>query len=372
MGALRVLLAVSVLIGHTGPLFGVTLLPPHLAVGAFFVVSGFYMSVVLSGKYRGRRGALVFYASRAARLYPLFIACVALTAATYGYLHAAGLYSAPWFAEWRTLDPAAAVLLAVPNVLIIGSDLPFMIYSVPGHGWDWGLMTPPEDLRAIGATRASRFVLIGPAWSLGVELWYYLVAPVLARLSTRWLAAVAAISFGLWGAMERALPWSSYFFFPALLWLFVAGMLAHRFSLTRLFARTASLGTCRGVSVALFAALCLRQFAPGFRNYDWSVYVPLIAALPYLFAYTRSDRTDRRLGNLSYPVYLSHAAIIALVGGLAGPGRTGLVLAATLAVSGAAVVWLEAPLERRRQRWLERRLDARPPSLLPAGGAGLT
>ena len=51
VGKLRLILAMSVVIVHTSPLFGLTLVGGRGAVECFFVISGFYMSLVMRTKY---------------------------------------------------------------------------------------------------------------------------------------------------------------------------------------------------------------------------------------------------------------------------------------------------------------------------------
>ena len=46
-------LAVSVIVSHTEPILGLNMMPGYEAVRLFFIISGFYMSLVLSGKYKG-------------------------------------------------------------------------------------------------------------------------------------------------------------------------------------------------------------------------------------------------------------------------------------------------------------------------------
>lgn len=51
MGIIRLLLAAAVVLGHSSPIFGQTLGGGVLAVNCFFVISGFYMAMVLQKKY---------------------------------------------------------------------------------------------------------------------------------------------------------------------------------------------------------------------------------------------------------------------------------------------------------------------------------
>src|SRR4029079_11666669 len=74
LGLIRVLLAMAVLFGHLPILENVHIMGAALAVQAFFIVSGFYMALVLSGKYSGQ--TRLFYSNRLLRLMPTyFVMC---------------------------------------------------------------------------------------------------------------------------------------------------------------------------------------------------------------------------------------------------------------------------------------------------------
>src|SRR5262245_14387299 len=60
MGLVRVALAMAVLLGHL-PVASFKFMGGGLAVQSFFIVSGFYMALVLSGKYRD---VGLFYSNR--------------------------------------------------------------------------------------------------------------------------------------------------------------------------------------------------------------------------------------------------------------------------------------------------------------------
>ena len=90
LGLLRFLLALSVLVGHVHGLPGLMLngQTPYLlrgdaAVQSFYVISGFYMALVLDRVYaNSARNPLSFWLSRYLRLAPLYILISDLTAAT--------------------------------------------------------------------------------------------------------------------------------------------------------------------------------------------------------------------------------------------------------------------------------------------------
>jgi len=72
MGILRFLLAISVAVDHFGGAFGLHFGPGSVEVEAFFIISGFYMYLVLHTKYY-RAGLSIFYSARYLRLLPSYL-----------------------------------------------------------------------------------------------------------------------------------------------------------------------------------------------------------------------------------------------------------------------------------------------------------
>lgn len=85
----------------------------------------------------------------------------------------------------------------------------------------------------------------------------------------------------------------------------------------------------------------------------WLFYVLVAVCTPALFALTRRWRFDNILGQLSYPVYLSHILVIDTVARLPLPPALdrGLVAAiGTLALSVVLFVAIDRPVEQLRRR----------------------
>ena len=73
MGILRILLAISVVLSHSSSIFRVSFVGGPLAVQAFFIISGFYMSLILNEKYIGVNNSYkLFISNRFLRLYPMY------------------------------------------------------------------------------------------------------------------------------------------------------------------------------------------------------------------------------------------------------------------------------------------------------------
>jgi peptidoglycan/LPS O-acetylase OafA/YrhL len=78
MGLIRVILAYSVVLNHSGPVHGYFLIPSNAAVTLFFMISGFYMALVMTEKYTGPNRIRGFYSNRILRLYPTYFISIIL------------------------------------------------------------------------------------------------------------------------------------------------------------------------------------------------------------------------------------------------------------------------------------------------------
>jgi peptidoglycan/LPS O-acetylase OafA/YrhL len=79
MGLLRFLRALAVVFAHAGngP-FGYRIVRADLAVECFYMISGFYMALILNEKYLSKRENRIFYINRALRIYSVYFAALLL------------------------------------------------------------------------------------------------------------------------------------------------------------------------------------------------------------------------------------------------------------------------------------------------------
>lgn len=350
MGLIRLILALAVVLNHSKPIRGYFLIPANAAVTLFFVISGFYMAMVLAEKYTGPNRIRQFYSNRILRLYPTYFVSAVVMIGVQSYLHqqTRGEYVSAWQADHAMLPWSVKLPLLVPNVALVGSDLPWIFHYGRKSGWHFSLGLGLTD--APDAVRTGRYLLIAPAWSIGLELWFYLLAPFLALWRTRSLVITAFISLTVRLLLEWKAPWSSYFFFPANLCFFVWGMLIYRIYRHERYLRIASEPRARVIFVAVLAAIVFRQYIPFYRNYDWILYLLFGAALPCLFQASKEWWLDRWIGNLSYPIYLIHASVLLFL--KIGYGIDGGLITTVCSIVAALVllVAVEQPFERFRQQ----------------------
>lgn len=368
MGLLRVLLALAVLLGHTGGLAlpGGVHLPDGgaylmtggpVAVQAFFLVSGFYMGLVLNERYATPADNVRFWKARAIRIYALYFAFLALYLGAFWVAEVQGGRSPLSVWSESPLPLYDKLFLALLNLTVVGQDLTLYLAEVHGH------FALTGDGLHRGGAEVFRFMAIPMAWSLSLELTFYAIAPFLVRRPTGQIAAMAALSLAARVAAALA-GWDadpfSYRFFPFELALFLGGVLAYR-------AWKAWPGLWDGRPARLLALMAGADLlAYPWLLGDWSdkpFFTParvgtlllLACALPAIHAWTRNDARDRRLGELSYPLYLSHFLVLGAIGGI-GPLASNLTLRTlavalvSLLVSWAVVRFVDAPVEAWRRR----------------------
>jgi peptidoglycan/LPS O-acetylase OafA/YrhL len=322
MGLMRLILAIFVVIAHSHSIFGFTGIG-GAAVQAFFVISGYYMSLVLGSKYTARGGLWLFYSNRLLRIFPLYwtvlltyllLAAIQRPDAVGGtfvnniFTIAQNSVRYAFDGTWSSLPSL------VPNFLILGAEIQrLFLLDVAGQTWFLWKTGISEG----GNIRGGYQYLVMPqVWSLSVELAFYAIAPFLARTSLRYLFGILALSALLQAAVPKLLPGQGWLnlTIPHNFVYFLLGFVAYRIS-----SSFAGLGRVAALSLAaipyiiavgwqglwlLFVSIpsSVRHFVP----FDTLVFAFFALGIIPLFKLTKDSTLDRRLGDLSYPVYLCH------------------------------------------------------------------
>ena len=351
MGGIRLFLACGVLILHlneqvlrpiglSAQAIWVSNLIGGRAVIFFYIVSGFLISYVLNGKYsQSTSGTQAFYRSRFLRIYPLWWALLF-------FCVAAG--PRPWMGHGPELFATSA---------LIGSDwiVAFWHYPVP----HWSVFTEGTEI----------------GWTLGAELAFYLAAPWVLRSNRLAMAlfagslAVRALALWMVAPDDPGYKTWTYLFFPSVLVFFLLGHFAEKLHRSRPIGLTPSIA----LLIAAVAAACRLDDSTSLGS-PWFHVAALCfaAALPGIFAATKDNRVSTCLGDLTYPLYLTHVVVISAVfsGTLSGIGQgliagsgmftsielksmfvVGSILAIALCVAAAIHVAIERPL-RAAFAWL--------------------
>lgn len=272
--ALAVSLVLAFHLGVSGASSG------FLGVDIFFVISGYLMQKLHS---EGDT-ALAFYGRRARRLLPAYLVTVLAT------LLAGYVITLP--SEFRQV--AEQAIFAGGFASNIGFWMQNSYFS------------------------KDEFNPLLHLWSLGVEIQFYLLFPLIAWLcrGRRWLVVLmVAGSLALCLMLVTISPKTAFFMLPARLWQFGLGMLAATLALRR--TRWAGiLGLAGMVLVPLMPvdgqSLSFLHGHPGLAAIAVSACAALALAgrLPAALVDSRPGRVAQRLGNASYALYLAHWPVL--------------------------------------------------------------
>jgi peptidoglycan/LPS O-acetylase OafA/YrhL len=358
LGLLRTLLAISVLFDHLFDRTGETLVGGRLAVQLFYVISGFLISYVLTETDTYRDAIGKFYQNRFLRLYPLYITVALLT------LLAHALLNTDFISRFTQISNGADAALLLTNALLFGQD------------WIMFLGIQGGELTLTGNFLDSEVplyeeLLVPQAWTLGVELDFYLVAPFILR--TRrilWLVLLASLALRaglIMSGLGRTDPWT-YRFFPSELALFLLGALSQQILLPRMQRWCKQFPGLPTWGTAALIVVCLTHFhvalPPTLR--DAATLLVFAALLPLSFLFQTEHRWDRKVGEMSYPIYICHALVILLFDHLAAgftrlhPGWSVFLI---LLASVAFGMLLDRTIGRRVER-MRRRIKAHDPTTI--------
>lgn len=355
MGVLRTILALAVMFHHS-PSTNVFWFGGELAVLIFFMISGFYMSLIYTTKYSlHENGEILFYSNRALRLYPVYLIAFILTL-TFSrspsiaifftlllFFMISGFYlSLIYIKNDSSLKTGQSIFYSnralhlYPNyffaLFLFLAPNPFL--NPEGDEFFstkfWLFMDFPSILSnffLLGADTLlffNKVTIVGQAWSLGSEVFFYLMVPfVITRPFVVVVLLVGSFSVeAFFIAGGRDYHTFLYRLFPSVLAFFLMGTLGfYIYNKAKDHAISRYIGIGGIAFLFLYIACKIYQyegiFVGFFDAYLASVqaYILIFALalfIPFLFIATKNSKIDRFIGNLSYSIYLFHVFIIDL------------------------------------------------------------
>lgn len=314
MGAYRLLLAVLVAVSHMGKMF-MGFNPGVVAVISFLLISGFVMTSLIERNYQAPEKVGRFYLDRALRLYPQFLFYFILSCAVIYFL----LPGTPQWAE-LTFRNIAASLAIVP--------LGFYMFGASGS---W---------------------IVPPAWSLGLEMCFYLVIPFLLIYRARGVAFALSVAVFIPACLGFVnTDYYGYRLLPGVLFIFLCGSYLYK-------PQTKGFAIAGGTAVAaalIFAAIMMGWIERRPSNAEVAAGIALGIPAVYGLTTLKFHRIDEFLGNISYGVFLNHFLVIYFLHGL-WPitsfdwSKVATVLVLSFLLSGVSYYCVERPALKFRHK----------------------
>jgi len=364
MGVIRLLLAISVVMAHAGPVFGISLVGGQVAVQAFYIISGFYMTLVLNEKYIGKNNSYkLFISNRFLRLYPIYwvvlLMTVGLSLLTGIWTHGEyWLKFQPFVNHYQDLSISSFMYLLFANIFLVGQDWIMFMGLNTANGQFFFTTNFWETEPQLWS-----FLFVSQAWTIGVEITFYLIAPFLVRRKPLVIIGIILLSlFIRLILVNKGLdqdPWS-YRFFPNEILFFMLGNLSYRMY-KKIELATINTRYLSGVlGFLILSTLFYNSIDFSFKMQTYLFVFFLI--LPFIFKLTKKNKMDQWIGDLSYPVYLSHMLFILVIAKLQplvnilGKGLTVTILA--ILISILLNKYVAKPIENLRQNRVKLRTQA--------------
>jgi len=306
-----------------------------LGVDVFFVISGFLMAT-LYGEMTSGQQVSDYFRRRMGRILPAYYATILITAVF------------------------SFFLLLPHEIQMVMEQSIWAAFFVPNFGY-W------LDTSYFDHTNLRPLLNL---WSLGVEVQFYLLFPLLLFIERRSRALLAVLAVGScveYALLTRVDPLSAFFLLPGRLWEFLVGLGAARLLMRFDLEKIPGVRWWGAVSVIVLIAIVL--LAPSVsRDFTFTatLAVVLLAGSAIVFGFsTGSDsnpvsRALVTLGQYSYSIYLVHFPIIVFVmytpfGGTnlapSSQAATLVALLITALVSYLFFNFIERPTRKRLTGW---------------------
>jgi peptidoglycan/LPS O-acetylase OafA/YrhL len=159
-----------------------------------------------------------------------------------------------------------------------------------------------------------KFMFIPQAWTIGVELTFYLIAPFLVRRKLHVIIVLIILSLSLriilvqYGFNHD--PWT-YRFFPTELVFFLLGTVSYH-----LYKKMLLKSIPKNILFSIYFLVLLATFTYSYIHIEYKLIIYLVMfsfSIPFIFLLSKRWKLDRYIGELSYPIYISHMLVSTFV-----------------------------------------------------------
>lgn len=322
-----------------------------LAVQCFYIISGFYMTLILNEKYVGHNSNILFYTNRALKIYPIYFSVLTLLVVWAVFVFEKGYPGTlSFYSDYWPLPASTLIYLIFVNLFLIGLDSIFFFGIDKG-----GRMFYTNDINR-QTPYLVQFAFNSFAWTIGVELFFYLIAPFVVRKGIKWIVVILILS--LFARIYCTIigltysPWT-YIFLPNQLMFFMGGALSY-YIYKNIKNASVSKTKMKSLFILFVSVLILYNQILDESYLKQSVlFILEVLSIPYIFILTKNYKIDRFLGNLSFPIYLSQALILRITVAKSFPKIMGLgftTLIITISLSILLDLLVAKPIEKYRQR----------------------
>lgn len=292
LGVIRILLALSVFFTHISSGHWFSGVGGDTAVELFFVISGFYIQEILSKTYKSNSK---FFINRLLRIYPIYLIILVLT-----------ILSEPqrYFEAFKSLTDIGRAISLTSNFGLLGLDQMYFLNEY-NENYFFNLLGTNDPSNAM--------VIVPVAWTISLELFFYLLAPRLARARSGVLVFCVLASligkFAFLRLNSAQDPWN-YRFLPFEFSFFLIGML-----MSRIRSEKPQMIIKNKVAPALWVFLVVLWYFYSVHlafHLTYAREAVLLSGCVLIFLGTLISRQTffiRKIGDLSYPLYLSHVLI---------------------------------------------------------------
>lgn len=348
MGILRIYLAISVLVAHImhESVFG--FISGKHAVELFFMVSGFYMALVMPKYLSLDHGIRTFYVARYLRLFPAYIVTFLV------------------YVVFVRMPPDISADAPVASLYVWFVSLTMIGYE----SLNW--VTFDSVSKALAFASSTRLVAGEPAtldmlpymrhmWSIGIEISFYLMAPLLLRnRRTTVIFSIAALGLHWWITqnLDGYHPLRNRSVF-AYLYLFALGAMACQFLMPRLLVlntltpkikTTITFGLIGGFFTLFVYESSILHLLNSPETAKDSFLLVCVVLATALFVIMKTSKLDRQIGDLSYAIYIVHWPVVRTLAAKFSdlPYLVSWQIGLTLAIALMINLLIERPVDRYR------------------------